>query len=71
MTRDEHEAQLRHIPAPRQLWTAKQVADALFHGQVTARWVRKHCPGVRLSRVIVLYDPAVVQAWIDARAEAA
>lgn len=47
--------------------SAAWIAEQVFCGLVTARWVLENCPRVQLSRYKVVFLESKVRAWADAR----
>lgn len=43
---------------------ARVIVERLFGGAVTERWVRKHCPGVKLSPRKVMFYESKVREWL-------
>lgn len=50
---------------------AATIATRVFGDAVTARWVREHCPGVRLSPRKLMFRESTVRQWLADREKAA
>lgn len=49
---------------PERLVDASVIVERVFSGAVNERWVRKHCPGVRLSQRKVMFYESKVREWL-------
>lgn len=56
---------------PERLVDAATIADRVFGGAVTTRWVRTHCPGVRLSQRKLMFRESTVRQWLAEKERAA
>lgn len=54
------------IPVGR-LRSAAYIAEHVCSGLVNPRWVREHCPGVRLSVRKFVFFESEVRAWLRER----
>lgn len=52
---------------PERLLEASEIVARVFAGAVSERWVRTHCPGVRLSPRKILFYESKVREWLKAR----
>lgn len=50
---------------------AATIAERVFSNAVNARWVREHCPGVRLSERKMMFLESRVREWLREKEHAA